>query len=462
MDVRLINNYICDNLLNKFPNSSARNINRKCILSFFIVVFVILFFIGNQTTFSYMLIFMNVIYTTTMIFKVILFVYGRFGDRGLVGEEEIFSSSENRKLPRYTIIVPLLKEEAILQHLIKSLINIDYPTDRLDIKLVLESDDYVTRIVLKKMALPKYFEIIVTPFSCPQTKPKACNYAMLFAKGEFVTIFDAEDRPNALQLKEVVKVFRRLPYKYGCIQAQLNYYNYADNLLTRFFSIEYACLFDYMLHGLSKLGMPIPLGGTSCHFRTSILKHLGCWDAYNMTEDADIGMRMYGMGYKVFVLHSDTLEEAPIGIKAWIKQRSRWIKGYIQTYCTNIKQIGNMYKFCGFRGVVAFNLFICAPVLIFVFGFILWIISFLFLFSDFSISIPLFYTCIFNFCMSYIIHVIFAYLASKDRGLSMSITVLLSFPFYWFLHSIAGIRAVKDFFMRPNHWDKTEHGVSFK
>ena len=212
---------------------------------------------------------------------------------------------------------------------------------------------------MKKYALPKYFELIIVPHSLPRTKAKACNYAMCFAKGKYVVIYDADDKPDRLQLKKALIEFDKGDDKLACVQARLNYYNSNYNLLTKFFSLEYVHWFYYLLPGLEKMHMPIPLGGSSNHFLVKALKKAFLWDAYNITEDADLGLRLAHMGYKTKVIDSETLEESPTNVFAWIKQRARWIKGYMQTYVVCSKNM------TGFRQILLLNLFVGSTAFIF-------------------------------------------------------------------------------------------------
>jgi len=208
-------------------------------------------------------------------------------------DDEVAAIDE-RLLPVYTILVPMYKESSVIRRLIENLEQLDYPKFKLDIRLLVEEDDVEAQELLRSLQLPHHYSIIVVPHSKPKTKPKACNYGLIHAKGEYVVIYDAEDRPEPDQLKKVHLAFTRSPESCCCIQAKLNYYNSEQNILTRWFTQEYSMWFDLLLPGLMQLDIPIPLGGTSNHFKTEILKRLNAWDPYNVTEDADLGIRLYG------------------------------------------------------------------------------------------------------------------------------------------------------------------------
>jgi cellulose synthase/poly-beta-1,6-N-acetylglucosamine synthase-like glycosyltransferase len=211
----------------------------------------------------------------------------------------------------------------------------DYPRDRLDIKLVLEADD--TETIAAAEQCGGGLEIVRVPDHGPRTKPKAANYALSFARGEYLVIYDAEDRPEPDQLLKAVAAFRAAPRRIACLQARLNFYNADHNWITRMFALDYALWFDVLLPGLDRIGVPMPLGGTSNHFRTQILRDIGGWDAFNVTEDADIGIRLSQLGFGVSMIASTTYEEAPIALGPWLRQRSRWLKGYMQTWLVHMR-----------------------------------------------------------------------------------------------------------------------------
>jgi len=273
--------------------------------------------------------------------------------RNLIGKpcehrisEDAISKLDPATLPIYTILVPMYKEPEVAQKIARAVTELDYPLDRLDVKLLLEEDDPETRKKIEEVMdqLPKCVEVIVcpkVPKGQPKTKPRACNWGLDRARGEFLVIYDAEDRPEGDQLKKAVAAFRTLEAAGGknivCLQAKLNYFNARQNALTRFFTLEYTTWFDLFLPGLHAFRIPIPLGGTSNHFRTSVLKQLGGWDPFNVTEDCDLGIRMARQGYRTEVLDSTTWEEANSRTGNWIRQRSRWIKGYFQTHLVHTR-----------------------------------------------------------------------------------------------------------------------------
>ena len=358
------------------------------------------------------------------------------------------------KMPIYTIFVPLYKEVRKLKFIIKAIDNLDYPKSKLDVKFIVEADDRETNKALSILKLPKYIHVIKVPTSLPRTKPKAMNYATAYVKGEFLCVYDAEDKPDSDQLLKALQAFKELPKEYACVQARLNFYNPNENILTKFFSIEYSLWFEYLLKGLNLYDLPITLGGTSNHFKVSILEKVGYWDAYNVTEDADLGIRLYSNGYKVHIIDSETLEESPIGLFNWLTQRTRWIKGFIQTIYIfllspkNYKELGPMkiitiYIFVGFSSYS----FFCMP----------WLIS-LYLFK---LDQYIYYLWIINtvFSLTYVYSSVY-YIAKQKKFVVLNFFILLLWPLYFVLHTVAAYWAIVEIFITPFKWNKTKHGVS--
>ncbi len=259
--------------------------------------------------------------------------------------------------PRYTILVPLYKEARIVEALIEGLQRLDYPSDRLDIKFLLECDDLETREAFRGR-LGDHMEIVLVPEGLPRTKPRALAYGLEIARGELITIYDAEDQPQRDQLKKAALFFTLGPDNLACLQARLAIDNVNDSFFSRQYALEYACLFDQLIPWFHKLDWPFPLGGTSNHFRRSILERVGGWDKYNVTEDADLGIRLARFGYLSGVLPSTTFEEAPFRWSAWLSQRSRWYKGWLQTLCVHLRQPGRTCRELGAVRLAALSVMI--------------------------------------------------------------------------------------------------------
>jgi len=341
----------------------------------------------------------------------------------------------------------------------------DYPRDKLEVLLIVEADDFETATAADAASMDTRFSVIRVPPGNPRTKPKACNYALPFARGEFAVIFDAEDRPETDQLRKAVRAFRVHPAHVACLQARLNFFNAQENWLTVMFALDYALWFDFLLPGLDKLGIPMPLGGTSNHFRTDALRKIGGWDPYNVTEDADLGIRFARLGMRVRTLDSTTFEEATGQTDAWLRQRSRWLKGYMQTWLVHMRDPRALLRNAGVGGFIGFQLFIGGTVLCALANPVLWAV---FLWSCFfgaatvgsdasGFSMHISFTALIagNGLLAYL-----AALAPSRRGWFEIAPYGLTAPLYWLLISAAGLRALWQLFVNPWHWDKTEHGKS--
>lgn len=239
----------------------------------------------------------------------------------------------NNLLKTYTILLPIYKEELMLDQLIQAIENLKYPKNLLQVLFLLEKDDNNTLQTLLTKKIPNYFSILIVKEGGPKTKANACNFGLKYATGEFLVIYDAEDVPEEDQLLKAVKKFCASADIYlSCLQAKLTFYNHSTNILSKLCTLEYLIHFNFILPSFSNKDIPIPLGGTSNHFKTRALREIGGWDQYNVTEDADLTYRLYRKGYKIKMLDSYTHEETVIDIKSWIRQRSRWIKGHIMTF----------------------------------------------------------------------------------------------------------------------------------
>ncbi len=412
-------------------------------------------------------------------------------------------------LPVYTILIPLYREANIAGKIITYIDRLDYPKDKLDVKLLLEEDDTETVSVVRKSSLPDYYEVIVVPDFLPKTKPRACNFGLKRAKGEYCVIFDAEDRPEPDQLKKVVVLFRQLPANYACVQAKLNYYNPRQNILTRWFTIEYSTTFDLLLPGMEMMNIPIPLGGTSNHFRTGILGKIGGWDPFNVTEDCDLGIRIYTKGYRTCMIDSTTWEEANCKLWNWIRQRSRWIKGFFQTHLTHMRYPLRTAKDLGPWGLFGFYMCVGASSFMMVINVLYWIAGSIYLlllahgmwngqtlwgmirnslqenyegfemlgrhfkawpllylgtdqdsfWSFVSIS---FFTIGVVLILANLLFVFCHCMACLKRKYYYLLPFALLMPVYWVLISVGAWKGLIQLFTKPFYWEKTVHGLSHR
>lgn len=366
-------------------------------------------------------------------------------------------------LPIYTVLVPVRREAAMLPGLIRALKALDYPRDRLDLKLVAEEDDAETLAAARTLARHGQFEIVAVPPCEPRTKPKACDYALHFARGEFVVVYDAEDRPEPDQLRKAVAAFRARRDT-ACFQARLAIYNQRDGWLARMFALDYAIWFRTLLPGLERIGAPMPLGGTSNHFRAGVLRAAGAWDPFNVTEDADLGIRLARLGHRVAMLDSTTFEEAPARLGPWLRQRTRWQKGYMQTLLVHTRRPATLARDVGLRGLAAIELFLGGAVWSALVNPVLWVI--------FAASCAFAQHGVHAHLMESLARItglgllaanaLLAALSAngaRATGRLSAAARALSYILYWILISAAAYRALPQLVLRPFHWEKTPHGA---
>lgn len=369
---------------------------------------------------------------------------------------------DDRDLPRYSIVAPMYREAKVAAQFLRALRGLDYPRAKLQVLIVLEPDDHATAAALRLAGLPPYAEIIVAPQGAPRTKPRALNTALPLARGELLTILDAEDRPEPGQLRAAAAAFARASPRLACLQARLAIDNGAENWLAYFFALDYAALFDIVNPGLAALGLPLPLGGTSNHFRTRILRRVRGWDAWNVTEDADLGLRLARLGYQVETLNIATYEDAPVDLRGWLGQRSRWMKGWMQTFAVflrrprrQIRRLGRLPSFCA---VCAMSSLLAGPLFGPFYGLRLgYDLCYgdllrpqdpaALLHSSLSLAVALFGLAAFILPIA---------CGMRRRGLRASLKLLLA-PAYLLLLSLAAWRALWEWTTNPYAWTKTDH-----
>jgi cellulose synthase/poly-beta-1,6-N-acetylglucosamine synthase-like glycosyltransferase len=385
-------------------------------------------------------------------------------------DDEIVHALAHADWPRYTILCPLYHEADVASQFVWAMQTLDYPADKLQILLLTEEEDIETRKAIQAMQLPHNFEVVTVPVGEPRTKPRACNYGLLQATGDYVVIYDAEDVPDPLQLKKAVLTFANHGSDLACVQAKLNFYNTEQNLLTRWFTAEYSSWFDMILPGLQKLGVSLPLGGTSNHFRAELLREVGAWDVFNVTEDCDMGLRLGHHNLKTVIVDSLTYEEATSQMKNWLRQRSRWIKGYMQTYLVHMRHppdyldARRLVEFLTLQLVIGGN-----PAILFV-NPLMWMLLVIYiLFHTFVISayhalypMPILYMgtiCLVfgNFTYTYI-HLI----GCMKRGQYSLVKWTLLIPIYWVMMSAAAYFALYQLVFKPHYWEKTLHGLHLR
>ncbi|MBY6707013.1 glycosyltransferase [Rhodococcus sp. BP-241] len=404
-------------------------------------------------------------YIAMMVDRVLLFVRGLDASAIVTITDAEALAVPDDDLPEYTILVPAYDEPEVVGDLIAAMTALDYPPEKLQVLLLLEEDDDVTIEAARRAGVSRVVEVVLVPAGDPRTKPKACNYGLHFATGTIVTIFDAEDLPEPLQLRRVVAAFARLPSTVACVQAKLAFHNGSQNLLTGWFTADYALWFGYLLPGLMKSRSPIPLGGTSNHLRADVIAEVGAWDGFNVTEDADLGVRIAASGYSTAVLDSTTLEEANSDPINWVRQRSRWYKGYLQTWLVHMRRPRRTVRALGWVGTYRFTLLLAGTPVTACINMVFWFTTAAWILGQPSVIVALFPPYIYYFSLVSLIlgnvATIYMYLvASRESGNAYLLVPSLTMPLYWVMMSVAALKGCWQLLRNPSYWEKTFHGLS--
>lgn len=382
-------------------------------------------------------------------------------------DARIASPQMNAPLPIISVMVPLFEESDVTGRLVARLARLEYPRELTDILLVIETSDTVTKAALDGVTLPRWLRVVEVPEGPIQTKPRALNYALNFCRGQIVGIWDAEDRPDPDQLHKVARGFHFAPNDVACLQGALDYYNPRTNWLARCFTIEYAAWFRVLLPGVARLGLVVPLGGTTLFFRRTALEEVGAWDAWNVTEDADLGVRLARSGWRTEILETTTDEEANCRALPWIRQRSRWLKGYAMTWGVHMRNPAQLWRDLGFLRFWAFQVQFFGTLSQYLLAPVLWSFWLLSLGLPHPLRGPLAeiwgghaVTALFvTFVVSELISIgigLWAVRGKKHRHLMAWVPSLhLYFP----LGCLAGWKAIYEVVVRPFYWDKTQHGL---
>lgn len=446
-------------------------VSRALVWQILVIAGVIVFFLLNLilNTYGTMVIFVAAItsvYFIDVLFNLFLILKSLHFPQELTFTEAQLEQVDENKLPIYSIMCPLYREKEVLPLFVANMEGLNWPKSKLDVLLLLEENDTETIEVAKSLDLPSYVRVIVVPHSFPKTKPKACNYGLAFARGEYVVIYDAEDKPDSDQLKKAFLAFKQLPEKVACLQAKLNYFNPNYNLLTRLFTAEYSLWFDVVLPGLQSIETTIPLGGTSNHFKTALLRQLKGWDAFNVTEDADLGSRLFKLGYTTAIIDSTTLEEANSNWANWIRQRSRWIKGYLQTFLVHNRDPIRFLKDHGIHALI-FQMLMGGRIAFMLINPILWLITISY-FALHSLVGPtieslyppvVFYMAAFSLVVGNFFFLYYYMIGCAKRGHWTLIKYVYLVPVYWLMISLAAVKGITQLLTKPHYWEKTNHGL---
>ena len=430
----------------------------------FVAVLLVGCVLDLQATASAVVSFITLFYVGAIIYRLILFrASNRSGTTEIVSDE-VARAVPDESLPIYTVLIPAYREPEVINELIQRVTLFEYPPDRLDVKLLVEADDRETIEAVDDAMPGDQFELVLVPPAEPRTKPKALNYGLTLARGEFVAIYDAEDEPEPLQLRRAAVVLGRLGPDIACVQAKLTYHNPMQNMITKWFTIEYALWFSFFLPGLASMHAPIPLGGTSNHFRRVALQALGAWDPYNVTEDADLGIRMFREGYSVRVLESETYEEANSDFVNWMKQRSRWLKGYLQTYAVHLRQPREVRRELGWKGFMHFTMFVGGTPILAIINPIFWLMTLLWFvahppFIQELFPAPVYYLGLLSWAFGNFLLVYVTVMSCRVANKPELLVPALLVPLYWVMMSMAAVKALSQLVGAPTFWEKTVHGL---
>lgn len=369
-----------------------------------------------------------------------------------------------RQRPVISLLIPLLREPEVLPVLLESLDRLDWPRELLDVILILEQGDETTEREAERLGLPPWVRVLVVPPGGPRTKPRALNVALDFARGSVIGIYDAEDRPEPDQLRRVAAILRDSPPEVACVQCRLSYYNSRENWLTRCFTIEYMMWFDVLITGFQDLGLPVPLGGTSVFFRRGVLEDLGGWDAHNVTEDADLGMRLARAGYRCAVSASTTHEEANSRLGPWVRQRSRWLKGYMNTWLVHMRDPADLWRGLGTVGFLGFQTLFLGAAVAYLGLPLFWIFWGVVLLGEAPAwlgEIPLWLIVGVGLVQlaGWLAMLLAAMIATARRGQRWLQPWVLTLGVYWPIGAVAAYLGLAEMLFARSYWRKTRHGV---
>ncbi|HSF65164.1 MAG TPA: glycosyltransferase, partial [Paracoccaceae bacterium] len=366
-------------------------------------------------------------------------------------------------LPVISVIVALYREGAVAERLVRRLERLAYPRDRLDIVLAVEEEDALTRRALERACLPAWMRVVVAPDGPIRTKPRALNLALDQCRGSIIGVYDAEDAPDPGQLHAVAAQFAAEGPQVACLQGVLDFYNPHTNWLSRCFTMEYAAWFRVLLPGLARLGVPLPLGGTTLFFRRAALEQLGGWDAHNVTEDADLGIRLARHGFVTRILDSVTWEEANCRAIPWVRQRSRWLKGYMMTWAVHMRDPALLWRQLGPRGFLGFQVLFLGTLTQFLLAPVLWSFWLVPMGLPHPVADALPASLIWAMAALYLVteavNLTAGWVGLRRRGGGLSPAWLPTLHVYFPLGALASYKAAAELVRNPFYWDKTSHGM---
>ena len=452
----------------RHPSLSARRVLspglRLTLIALLVAVIVAAVLTPTGTAVAFLAL-ITLLYLLTLSYKVWLYLESRHDQAVFRVTDQEARAVADVLLPVYTVLIPAYREPESISQLLAAIDRLEYPRDRLDVKLLLEADDSETIAAARATRPGRHVEIVEIPVAAPRTKPKALDYGLLEARGELVTIFDAEDVPEPLQLRRAAIAFARGGASLACLQARLSFYNSRQNLITRWFTLEYSIWFTDFLPGIVHAGAPVPLGGTSNHFRREALIECGAWDPFNVTEDADLGIRLARLHQRVGLLDSETEEEATSDFVNWVKQRSRWYKGYLQTWLVHLREPRQLWRDLGPRGFLGFNLLVGGTPILAVANIVTWSLTLVWLvlrpvwIGD-LFPAWIYYVGLLCFVIGNTVVIYLGLLSARIEGNHDLAIYALFMPAYWLMMAIAACKAGIQLVFAPSFWEKTAHGMS--
>ncbi|MFW0785939.1 glycosyltransferase [Gordonia sp. CPCC 206044] len=438
---------------------------QKIIGAVTVVVLVVLLVLFPVGTAAGLISIATVVYILALVDRLVIFRRGLVNG-AIVIDDEAARGIPDADLPPYTVLVPAYGEPEVVGDLIAAMESLEYPRDKLQVLLLLEEDDAPTIEAAREVEANDMVTVVLVPAAQPRTKPKACNYGLHFATGDIVTIYDAEDLPDPLQLRRAVAAFRSVDDDtVVCVQGKLNFHNPRDNVLTEWFTADYGIWFSYLLPGLMVSRAPIPLGGTSNHFLREVLDDIGAWDPFNVTEDADLGVRIAGRGYRTAVLDSLTLEEANVDPINWVRQRSRWYKGYMQTWLVHMRHPVDLWRILGPVAWYRFTVLIAGTPVIACMNMVFWLIMLVWIaaqppiFADLFPG-PIYYLSLISLIFGNGAAIYMNLIAIREDGRIKLMWSALIVPVYWVMMSVAAIKGMWQMLFNPSYWEKTFHGLA--
>jgi cellulose synthase/poly-beta-1,6-N-acetylglucosamine synthase-like glycosyltransferase len=455
-------------LARRAPTLSARTLvarNQRRFLLAVIAVIAICMILWTRGTLQTLAAITTLLYVVAVVYRCYLYVRSTRADVLEVVSDDEARAVPDEALPFYSVLIPVYKEAKVVGHVIQNLARMEYPVSRLEVLILVEGDDEETLAAVDDIDAGPQFRMVVIPPAEPRTKPKALNFGLSLARGDVIAVYDAEDEPEILQLRRAAVALGRLPADVGCLQSKLSYSNATQNIITKWFTIEYNMWFTFFLPGLSSIHSPIPLGGTSNHFRRKTLRRLGGWDPYNVTEDADLGLRMAREGVRVRILESTTLEEANSDFVNWIKQRSRWYKGYLATFLIHLRHPRILHRDMGVKGMAHITVFVGGTPLLALLNPIFWILTLIWFidkpeFIQQIFPAAIYYAALLAWVFGNFLMVYLTLISSRFVHAGEMIWAALLTPLYWVMMSIAALKALFQLVFTPSLWEKTVHGLS--